>query len=209
MLDWQPPTRPEWIQRVNEEGSYMNISGIVPLDANSLLESAQHATGLSDFGADEWREAFQILIRSLEEEAELNLMGRIQTRSELLQVLEARLQIEDTYKRYPEIDEEEIVQPIFVIGQGRSGTSFLINLLASSPDNGAILQWEGMFPCPPPEKATYLTDPRIEKSDKLTKQWPRLAPTLDTMHEFSANLPLEDSQVMALNFMAPSWFGER
>jgi hypothetical protein len=122
-------------------------------------------------------------------------------------VLEARLRIEDTYKNHPEIEEEEIIQPIFVIGQGRSGTSFLINLLAASPDNGAILQWEGTFPCPPPEKDTYLTDPRIEKCDKLTKQWPRGAPTLLAMHEFGGDLPMEDSQVMALNFMGPSWFG--
>jgi hypothetical protein len=30
---WQPPPRPEWVQRVNEEGACMNLRGVVPLDA--------------------------------------------------------------------------------------------------------------------------------------------------------------------------------
>jgi hypothetical protein len=67
MFDWKPPPRPEWVQRINEEGSYMNISGVVPLDVDSLLNAAQRATGLSDFGAEDWREPFEILIRSLEQ----------------------------------------------------------------------------------------------------------------------------------------------
>src|SRR5271169_4110496 len=97
--EWQPPPRPEWVQRINEEGYCMNISGVVPLDEKSLLESAMRSTGLSDFGADDWREPFQVLIKSLDEEADLNLMGRLWTRLDLLILLEARLQIEDTYKR--------------------------------------------------------------------------------------------------------------
>jgi Sulfotransferase family len=204
---WQPPPRPEWVQRINEEGYCMNISGVVPLDEKSLLESAMRSTGLSDFGADDWRESFQVLVKSFEEDAELNLMGRIRTRSELLQLLEARLQIEETYKRHPEIDDEQIVQPIFVVGQGRSGTSFLINVLAANPDNGALMQWEAMFPCPPPERATYNTDPRIEKSHKLIDQWNRVTPTITAMHEFAGNVPMEDCEILALNFLAPSWFG--
>src|SRR4051812_12206568 len=96
-LEWQPPARPEWGQGINEEGSCMNIRGIVPLDEDSLLDAARRSTGLSDFGADDfWREPFRIFLKALDEEAELNLIGRIRTRSEILQLLEARLQIEET-----------------------------------------------------------------------------------------------------------------
>ena len=202
---WQPPQRPEWVQKINEEGYCMNIRGVVPLDESSLLASAMQATGLSDFGSEEWREPFRVFLRSLEEDAELNLMGRIRTRSEILQLLEARLQIEDTYKRHPEIEDEEIKQPIFIVGQGRSGTSFLCNVLAAIPDNGALMQWEAMFPCPPPETATYATDARIEKAHKLIDQWNRVTPTLRSMHEFAGNVPMEDCEVLALTFRAPSW----
>ena len=53
----------------------MNISGTVPLDSESLIAAAIRTTGLSDFGVDDWREPFEILCKSLEEDAGLNLLG--------------------------------------------------------------------------------------------------------------------------------------
>src|SRR4051812_2654451 len=91
---WQPPPRPEWMVRIIEEGYCMDISGVVPLDERSLLDTAMRNTGLSDFGSDDWREPFQVLVKSMEEDAELHLMGRLMARQELLQLLEARLRIE-------------------------------------------------------------------------------------------------------------------
>src|SRR5690606_32088256 len=132
--------------------------------------SARANTGLDDFGADDWREPFEVLIRSLNDEAQLNLMGRLMTRSDLVILLEQRLQIEDTYKRFPEIDEEEIRKPLMIIGQGRSGTSFLQNLMAQDPDHNVLLHWNTYFPCPPPEKETYHSDPRIERAQGLITQ---------------------------------------
>lgn len=204
---WQPPPRPEWVQRIVDEGHCMDIRGIVPLDEASLLATAMNNTGLSGFGGDEWREPFRVLIRALEDEGKLNLLGRLRARSDLLQLLEARLQIEEAYRLHPEIDDEEIQQPLIVVGQGRSGTSFLINVLASNPENGALLLWECMFPCPPPEQATYRTDPRIEKAHRLIDQWYRVTPEIASIHEFGASLPQEDVHILALSFMAPSWLG--
>jgi hypothetical protein len=203
---WQPPARPGWVQRINEEGYFMNSSGVVPLDEDSLLGSAIQSTGLSDFGSDDWRLPFRVLLKSLEEEADLTLMGRLMTRSEILMLLEGRLRIEDTYKRHPEIDDETIVQPLIIVGQGRSGTSFLQNTLAHNPDNGVLMHWEAMFPCPPPERATYLTDPRISRADKLVTQWTRVVPTLASMHELGGSLPFEDLAIMAFDFASPSFF---
>jgi len=206
-LGWTPPPRPDWVQKINDEGNCMNISGVVPLDEDSLISAAKRATGLEDFGSDEWREPFRVLIKSFEEDAALNLIGRIRTRSEILQLLEARLQIEDTYKRHPEIDDEIIKEPLFIVGQGRSGSSFLQNLLAEDPDNGSLMQWEIIYPCPPPEAATHKTDPRIARAHLAIDQWNRVAPTLPSMHEFAGHMPMEDCQALGLDFMSPSWFG--
>src|SRR5271154_7025041 len=101
---WVPPTRPDWVQRVNDEGSLLDIRGVVPLTADSLIATATTNTGLDDFGAEDWHEPFEVLVNSLDEEAQLNLVGRLMTRSDLLMLLEARLCIEATYKEHPEID---------------------------------------------------------------------------------------------------------
>jgi Sulfotransferase family len=203
---WEPPPRPEWVQRINEEGACMDMSGVVPLDPESLISSAMRATGLSDFGDDDWREPFELVVKSFDEEADFNLMGRIRTRSELLQLLEARLQIEDWYKRHPEIGDEVVSEPLFIVGQGRSGTSLLSNLLDAHPDNCAPKHWELIFPCPPPEKETYLTDPRIERGHQLIDQWNRVTPTIATMHEFAGDVPMECTQILGYAFRSSTWF---
>jgi hypothetical protein len=202
---WEPPPRPDWVERVNQEGSYMDIRSLVPLDENSLLRAARENTGLTDFGADEWHEPFKVLIKSLDQESELTLMGRLMTRSDLLLYLQARLQVEDTYKKHPEINDEQILKPMMIIGQGRSGTSALQNMLSEDPENGVCRTWEAMFPCPPPAKASYFTDPRIERADKLITQWNRVTPEVETVHEFTGLIPTESIHVYCLNFMSTGW----
>ena len=204
---WQPPPRPDWVTRVNDEGRCMDITGVVPLDECSLLDAATRATGLNDFGVDDWREPFHIFIKALNEESGLNLFGRLWARHEILLLLEARLHIEATYRQHPEIDDQVITQPIIVLGQGRSGTSFLQNTLAENPDNKSLLSWEATFPCPPPEAATYKTDPRIAIAHKIADRWNRVTPTMTSMHEWYGAMPQECTQLLAMSFMAPSWLG--
>ena len=204
--NWNPPPRPEWVKRINEEGSYLDIKSVIPLEENSLLKAAKENTGHSDFGVEDWYQPFKVLIKALDQEAEMTLMGRIMARSDIILYLQARLQVEDTYKRHPEIDDEQITKPILIVGQGRSGTSALMNLLSYDPENGVCKTWEAYFPCPPPEKATYLTDPRSARADKLITQWNRVVPEMPSVHEFTGEIPTESIQLLCLAFQSPSWF---
>jgi Sulfotransferase family len=203
--DWTPPERPEWVKQINQEGTYMDIQSVVPLNENSLLYSAKANTGLNDFGEDDWYEPFQIFLKSLEEDAELNLMGRLMTRSELLMYLEARLRIEDTFKKHPEIADQELAPPILITGSGRSGTSAIQNLMSYDPDNGTPRHWEALFPCPPPEAATYHTDPRIELADKRMTQYNRVCPSMSGIHEWGGTMPTENIQLETMTFQSPGW----
>ena len=205
MRQWAPPPRPEWVRRLNEEGTYLDSKSIVPLDEDSLINCAKANTGLSDFGADDWYEPFNVLIKTYDEEANLSLMGRIMTRSDLIMLLEARLRVEDTYKQHPEIDDEEINSPILIIGSGRCGTSAMHNLLNEDPGNATNMQWESMFPVPPPEAATYQSDPRIDICDKRMTQWNRVTPELFAMHDFRGHVPIEMIAMESLNFQCPAW----
>ena len=202
---WSPPARPDWVRRVNEEGGYLDLKSIVPLDEDSLISRAKANTGLGDFGVDDWYEPFKVLIKALDQEAELTLMGRIMTRSDLLMNLEARLRIEDTYRRHPEIDEEEVKSPIWIIGSGRCGSSALQNFLSLDPDSGTPKHWEALFPCPPPEAATYRTDPRIQVAHQRMDQWNRVTPEVVAMHEFGGDMPTELIQIEALSFQSVGW----
>ena len=198
---WTPPKRPDWVSAMNREGSYFDLPAVVPLDENSLIAEAKRTTGLDDFGDDDnWLEGFSVLLKSLAEEAELTLMGRLMARSDILMWLQQRLTVIDTLKKHPEVLDEEIIAPMFIVGMPRSGTSILFELLCQDEDVGVPLIWEGAYPCPPPETATYAADPRIEKADKLFTQWGRGAPEFNTMHEMRGDIPSECGLLMAGTF---------
>ncbi|OCC23487.1 hypothetical protein MB02_12510 [Croceicoccus estronivorus] len=197
---WQPPERPEWLAKIIEECRFMDPAAIVPLDAENLIETAIRQTGLSDFGTDDWREPFEILTRSLDREAELHIFGRIMTRNELINLLKARLQVEETYRLHPKIEDEVIDAPVFITGLGRSGTSILFELLSQDNQFGVPSSWEAMFPCPPPEATTYRTDPRAEAAHHLLTQWGRAAPPWQAMHESGGWIPAECVAVYEASF---------
>jgi hypothetical protein len=196
-LLWSPSPQPDWLVAMNREGSYFNLPAVVPLDADSLLQHACLATGLDDFGDDLWREPFAVLVQALEEEAQLTLMGRLMARNDIILWLGTRLQVTATLEKYPEILEQEITAPMVIVGLPRSGTSILFELLSQDPDVGVPLMWEALQPCPPPQAATYASDPRIEQADKLFTQWSRVAPEFASMHEMRGDIPAECGLLMA------------
>ena len=199
---WTAPQRPGWLAAMNREGSYLDLKAVVPLDENSLLACARRQTGLQDFGEDDWLEPFRALCRDFDSTAELNLMGRLMMRSDMLIWLTNRLHITALLKRHPEILDEEIRQPVFIVGLPRSGTSILYELLSQDPRFGVPLMWEALLPCPPPEAGSYLSDPRIERADHLVRQWNRVVPEFATMHEMDARIPAECGLLMANSFIS-------
>lgn len=201
--EWQAPPRPEWLAQLNRLGALMDMKGIVPLDEASLLEQARRNTGLDDFGDTEWLPHFRMLLRGIEEEAKLNFFGRVLTRSDMLVYLQARLQITEAYKRHPEIDDEVIHEPVFIIGLGRSGTTILQEVLSQDPQYRSVRRWEGLFPWPAPEEDTYETDPRIRKSQDLVDVVHAASPEWHSMHAWGGNLPVECTE-----FTYPAFFSE-
>ena len=82
----------------------------------------------------------------------------------------------DHRKRHPEVAAEEIRRPLFVIGMARTGTTHLFGLLAQDPANRSPLTWEVSNPCPPPESASYDSDPRIEEAERRFGSMKRAIP---------------------------------
>lgn len=208
-------SNPGWMKRLNQVGrSMLNSAGSgdmgVPLDVASLLEEARRNTGLSDFGPDDiWREGLDALVRSLDGESKLTLIGRILSRADIINSLETRLLVEETYKQNPAIDDEQIDAPLFIIGLPRSGTSILHELLSQDPENRAPLSWEARHPCPPPEEDSYENDPRIERCESYTTFWNELVPEYKTMHEMGARVPCECIWLTMPTFACEEWIGRQ
>lgn len=190
---WRPAERPEWVRAVNEFGVELEAGGVQPaeLDADSLLAQAVTTAQLSNFGDDGFLEPLHILCRALETEARLHFVGRIVAHGEILRVLVARLQLVDALERHPEIGDEKIVEPVFVCGAGRTGTTILQELLAEDPAHRTLLGWEASDPCPPRDEPEAAREARIDHWDRALSIWQRVTPETAAMHRVGGRVPAE------------------
>ena len=195
-------TLPLPVRLINLAGEGARWIGLQPikLDAEGLLEKAVANTGLSDFGGDEFRKPLALLVEGLENEANLSTMGRLVARSDLLRTLENRLRMVDLFGQHPEILEQSIRSPIFVIGAPRTGTTIFHDLLAMDPGIRVPLSWETSYPMPPPETATYRTDPRIAKVQADLDRLDQLLPEFKTMHPMGAERAQECVAITSHDF---------
>lgn len=165
-----------------------------------LLDRARGATGLSDFGDDGFREGLERLVESADREGRLNDAGHARLDGQIVLLLTKRLEIEEWYARHPEIDAQEIVAPLMVLGLPRTGSTALHCLLGEDPAVRVMRNWESMHPCPPPEAATYHSDPRIALMDRQMALREQLTPRMKQMLPSTSTSPAEDQLIMGLDF---------
>jgi hypothetical protein len=108
--------------------------------------------------------------------------------------------VEDWYRRHPEIDEQVILPPLFGLGLPRTGSTALGFLLGQDPRARSLLAWESGAPTPPPDPATYDTDPRIAEAARQISLIDEMAPKFTSMLPSSPTGPTECLQLMALDF---------
>jgi Sulfotransferase family len=198
-LDQTRPTLP--VRLLNGCGALLDKSPIprMPLRSFDLIETAKRRCGLDDFGGGDFFEGISRLLDSCQREAQLNLIGRIVLRADLIRILCSRLFIQRDRKAYPSIVRQEIREPLFIVGLPRSGTTVLHTLLASDPDHRVPLTWEVMTPSPP----THDNEKRrIQRAISSCNCFNWLAPTFRQVHPVGAELPQECVSLMAPTFMS-------
>ncbi len=203
MTDWRPLPRPGWVTTLNTVGAHVGPEAIVPLDEESLLDAARVRVGLGDFGEDDWREPFGLMIGDLAE-ADLTLTGRLLARIDIVRSLEVRLQMTEVEALHPEILEQPVVAPIFITGLGRSGTSILLELMGQDPGLRPGLGWEFRYPSPPPI-AGRPDRGRIAMANADLDLWEQVIPELRAIHETAIEGPDEDSMAHMHAFVSGIW----
>ncbi len=178
----------------------MNHLSFTSIEGPDLLKTAARQTGLDDFGDESFEQAFQFLVQSLENDADLNLIGRICARNYVLGLLRNRLKLREDRKRHPEIAEEKIHRPIFITGLPRTGSTLLQALMAADVRNRSPLVWEVMYPSPPPRWTYIDSDPRIFQAGRELKWLNLLMPRFKTSHIIDARLPQECIAITAHSF---------
>ncbi|HYY02219.1 MAG TPA: sulfotransferase [Mycobacterium sp.] len=168
--------------------------------ADQLEDGAHAATGLHDFGSLYYREGLERTVDALNNEAELSEIGNTIQHATISNALIQRLKVEDTYAKHPEIDDEVVGGPVFVIGLPRTGTTALSQLVAADPQFRSLRMWESQAPTPPPETATQDSDPRIAQAEEGLRMLDEMFPLMKTMHNSEATAATECQDLMGMSF---------
>lgn len=179
-----------------------NGASLISLDQKSLLDKASKITRLDDPGDQAFHKALAVLLKSIESDARLNLIGRICFRSDILRMLCNRLYLQQDRRRDPHIADQVISRPLFITGLPRTGSTLLHALLAQDPASRAPEIWEVMYPSPPPRKRSYSTDPRIYKTARDLKWLDIIMPGFKRVHMIGARLPQECIAITAHSFIS-------
>lgn len=181
-----------WLVRAANRAARMRGGAASRLPGvEELVQAARRATGSDDLGGDDFLEPLGVLLRALDEEADLTPVGRWFARGALLGALVNRIRIARALADDPAIAARPVGPAIVVVGLPRSGTTLLQRLLSLDPDTRSLRQWEAQQPAPPPQVDADPGDPRIRASRRATWLLDRLAPDARVLHPTGARLPTE------------------
>ena len=169
-------------------------------ELDRLVSDAQAATGLQDFGEPTWQEGLERLLPDFLGPAQLHDIGVEVVVADLTTYLTNRLQLVAWRASHPEVADVRVERPLVIVGQPRTGTTILYDLLAQDPRFRVPRSWEVDKPVPPPEAATYLTDPRIAEAQAQYDLVDTLIPGFATFHEVGAMLGQECVRITAGDF---------
>ena len=170
-------------------------------DPDSVVAEARAVDGLEDFGDDSYREPLEKLLWSLEHEAMLNDVGRPVLRRRMVDILATRLRVRDYLRRFPEILDEEIVAPLFIVGLPRTGTTMLHRTIAADHRMYAPLWFEVRYPSPAPDwDFTRTGDARIVAARAEMAAMLEANPDLLAIHPMDAMGPDEDIMLLEQSF---------
>lgn len=166
-------------------------------NAEAMLSEA----GLSNDMAAGTLPGLRAALAALDEESALSEEGRGRAVAQFQDNLSRLAAISKDRAAYPEIADVVIDRPVFILGLPRCGTSILHALIGADPQVRVPLQWEVAAPSPPPDAATFDSDPRADGFDayvaeNFTGAW---ADVLKA-HPIGARIPQECGMILETAF---------
>ena len=179
----------------------MSLSMEVDLNPDLLVAAAHRRTGLEDFGDPRLLDRLAAQVVAVEADTGLSGLGRFLIRRRLVGLLAARLRLEDFVRRHPDALDVELEPPIIVVGLPRSGTTHLVNLLATDQRFRSLPWWEVAEPIPVlgdgPGRDGI--DPRYQRSQAEYLAANEVSPLTSLMHDRPPSSIEEECELLDLD----------
>ncbi len=183
--------------RVNAKQSHIEL--------DAVIEFGTRLAGVADPEPDAFRSNLELLVGSINDEAGLRPGAARPGDAMLGAALAKRIQISHWTQEHPEIRAEPIVEPLFLTGLPRSGTTYFQYLFDSVPAMRMLRTWEGDQPCPPPAfdpaGARHRRDEAVEQAQRMRDD--PFTAEIAKMHLTDADGPQECLAILDQTFANP------
>lgn len=182
------------LRLVNVFGGLAQRLGLAPrIDGAAILRDAERRIGEKVALDALSHEGLMVRARSYEEEARLSLMGRVIVRRDLTRCVANQLAFERAYLRNPDIMQQAISRPLFVVGLPRSGTTLMQRLLCCHPGARYLPFWEAHEPVPRQAmRSSADTQRRMAAGRAAVRTLNRVAPSLKRVHPITSETDPEE-----------------
>jgi hypothetical protein len=172
------------------------------MTVDDIISAAQARTGLTEIGDRSVLTGLERLLRAYETEGNFSARGRQMAHDDLVMYMSSRMRIEDWLTRHPELLDRPIEKPMFVFGLPRTGTTLMINLLASDPARRSFLRWEIYEPTPPAHPEELHAGRRYAERQAICEMALQHVPQIAAIHMEFADSPTECQFLMTPSFCA-------
>src|SRR3954466_6195246 len=174
------------------------------LAVNDLMKAACDKAGSADFG-DEWfLEPLSVLVKSLNDEANLSEIGEQMTARRLTALMVDRLRLRALQKEHPEMLDEQVRLAAEICGLPRTGSTLLHRLLAASPQLTSTASWECSYPLPFPGEGPGAEE-RKRRARERMEAFLALSPEFAQIHTVTWDGAEEDVLLVDRSFTSMSF----
>ncbi|UXJ50284.1 sulfotransferase family protein [Pseudomonas citronellolis] len=170
-----------------------------------LHELASAATGLNDFGNDDYREGLAVLLRAFDTDLNFTPMGREFAWGSVISILAARLHTQEGWRQRPDCLGQPIRRPLVITGVPRTGTTALHKLLAMDPQFQGLEHWLTEVPMPRPPREQWANNPHYQRSVANLEAFFTAVPEMRAGHDIVAGEVDECLEVLKQSFVS-NWF---
>jgi hypothetical protein len=166
------------------------------------MAEAMAATSLREFGPGDFREGLDVLLDSLERDANLDPSTDERVSKMLRRRLINRLEVEQWYRDHPELEDLTVRGPVDVTGLPRTGTTALAGMISLDRQFRCLRGWEQAKPCPPPILSQEAHDPRRLQ---FARRIERLGSEAQAIHLNELDATREDADLLRMAFHDQSY----
>ena len=174
------------------------LRSVVTLPTNAVSN-----TGSAAFCYEWFCAPLPVLVKALNEEAQLSELGLQMTERRLTALLVDRLRLRSLQAENPEIKEVQVEVAAEILGLPRTGSTLLHRLMSASPQLTSTLSWECSYPLPFPGESPA-AEVRKGKAKKMMEMFLELSPEFADIHAVVWDGPEEDILLLDRTFTSMS-----